>query len=187
MGALFWTIYALSVAQSINRTLLLLLLYKLDDMAAMERRVLSVKLIVLAFINITVWWSPRRHIRLFHNVRGIMFTSIRTVMILAWESAYNSDPTVPNGNQLPVCVNTIVRRRTAQRKFKEEAMGAWILSRVRKSFYGNILLNLGQSSVNPRALIWCIRDPCVTIANQRFSEWFVRSGYVTAKKVFVSS
>lgn len=82
---------------------MLLLLYKLDDMAAMERRVLSVKLIVLAFINITVWWSPRRRIRLFHNVSGIMFTSVRTVMILAWESAYNSDPTVPNGNQLPVC------------------------------------------------------------------------------------
>ena len=69
------------------------------DMDAIERRVISVKIIVLGFINRVVWWSSRRHIRLFRNVGGIKFISTRTVMILAWESAYNSDPTVPNGNQ----------------------------------------------------------------------------------------
>ena len=39
---------------------------------------------------------------------------------------------------------------------------------VRQSFYGNILLKLAHSLINPRALIWCLRDPHVT--NNRESE-----------------
>ena len=41
---------------------------------------------------------------------------------------------------------------------------------VRQSFYGNILLKLAQSLINPRALIWCLRDPHIT--NNRESEIF---------------
>ena len=43
--------YAFRVAQSIDRTLLLSFLYELDDMDAIERRFISVKVIVLRFIN----------------------------------------------------------------------------------------------------------------------------------------
>lgn len=59
----------------------------LDDMDSIERRVISVKVIAFGFINIVVWWSSRMHIRVFHDVGGIKFIGIRTVMILAWESA----------------------------------------------------------------------------------------------------
>ena len=89
--------------RSIDRTLLLSFLYNLmtwtrsSDGLYLSRLLYSISSIQY------VWWSSIRHIRLFHNVGGIKFISIRTVMILAWECAHNSDPAVPNWNQLPLC------------------------------------------------------------------------------------
>lgn len=74
--------------------------FPIASQGLIEQRFMSVKVIALGLINIVVWWSSRMHIRLFHNVGGVRFIGIRTVMILAWESACNTDPTIPNRNSL---------------------------------------------------------------------------------------
>ena len=53
--------------------------------------------------------SSRMHIRLFHNGGGVRFISIRTLMILAWESLQKPDPAIPNRDLYSCLVLTWAR------------------------------------------------------------------------------